>query len=260
MGHLKLDDPPLTPKWLQVVKLLYEGADTEEVAAATLDASKTGLKEADKDRALVHSFWLLTQIPLSARCDDFAEELRKLGLPISDYPTLMEVIGAFADAVDDHIRDSGGRTDLGEMAQLAATESLTALASERTASLFGTTPEDVQRALREFSTSARFRLLARDFFARLTERYLTYFLSRELSNHVGGDRRFSNTDEHTDFNNALHTHCRRVSRIVEEFAGGWFSKTNYEGGITPQKAAGFVHVALKKITAELARGEKVREE
>jgi hypothetical protein len=42
---------------------------------------------------------------------------------------------------------------------------------------------------------------------------------------------------------------------VEEFSGGWFSKTNFEGGITPKKAADFVFVALKKLRAELARGE-----
>jgi hypothetical protein len=39
----------------------------------------------------------------------------------------MEVLGAFSGAVDRHAREHGGRTDLGEMAQMAAVESLSAL-------------------------------------------------------------------------------------------------------------------------------------
>jgi hypothetical protein len=68
---------------------------------------------------------------------------------------------------------------------MGAAESLTAVLAERTTSLFGSTAEDVRRELSRLRTPANFSLLARDFFARLTERYLTYFLSRELSNQLG---------------------------------------------------------------------------
>ena len=256
MGHTRLGDLPKTQKWQQVISLLGEGAGSAEIAAATLDASQGGLAKASKDTALIHSFWLLTQIPLSARSDAFSEDLRQKGLPVSDQATLMEVVGAFADAVDNHIQHYGGRTDLGEMAQLAGTETLTALVSEKTRSLFGTTSADTQQALRSFSTQRQFGVLARDFFARLARRYLTYFLSRELSNHVGRDQRFRNVNQHTDFLTALEVHCKQASRIVEDFAGEWFSKANFEGGITPEKAAGFIHVAVGKIRDELARGAR----
>ena len=72
-------------------------------------------------------------------------------------------------------------------------------------------------------------------------------------NYVSGDGRFANIVQHAEFNAALDLHCRQAARIVEEFSGGWFSKANFQGGITPRKAAGFVHVAIKKITAELKR-------
>ncbi|MCL6508732.1 MAG: hypothetical protein K6T59_17105, partial [Bryobacteraceae bacterium] len=114
---------------------------------------------------------------------------------------------------------------------------------------------DVQQAFRSFSTTAQFSTLAREFFTRLSTRYLTYFLSRTLSNSVSGDGRFKNINEHAEFNEALELHCRQATRIIEEFSGGWFSKTKFfEGDITPDKAAGFVHVALKKVRAELAKG------
>jgi len=254
MGHTRLGNLPKTQKWQEVIGLLGEGAGSAEIAAATLVASRGGLARASEDPALIHTFWLLTQIPLSARKDSFLADLRLKGLPVSDQATLMEVVGAFADAVDSHVRRSGGRTDLGEMAQLAGTETLTALVSEKANSLFGTTSADTQRALRGFSTERQFGTLARDFFARLARRYLTYFLSRELSNHVGRDQRFRNVNQHSDFLKALDVHCKQASRIVEDFAGEWFSKTNFKGGITPKKASGFIRVAVEKIRDELTRG------
>jgi hypothetical protein len=124
------------------------------------------------------------------------------------------------------------------MAQMGAAESLTSTLRQQTESLFGTTPADVQRELAKLATPKNFSLLARDFFSRLSERYLTYFLSRELSNH-------RSVDENRQFREALSLHCKQASKIVEQFAGGWYSKTNFEGGITQRKAANFIQVALK---------------
>jgi hypothetical protein len=254
MGHIRLGRLPRTRKWQQVVSLIDGGARTSAIAAATLKASENGLEGAAKDVALVHSFWLLTQLPLSARAENYPEELRKIGLTVSGSPSLMELVGAFSDSVDAHVRRTGGRTDIGEMGQMGAAECLAAVIGERSRSLFGTTTEDVQRALGGLATQKQFSDFSREFFARFTARYLTYFLSRELSNHVGPDRRFSTVDEHKAFSDALAVHCRQAARIVEQFAGGWYSKTNYEGRITERKAARFVHIALKKIRAELRKG------
>jgi hypothetical protein len=113
----------------------------------------------------------------------------------------------------------------------------------------------VQQAIRSLSTTKQFSTLSREFFSRLSRKYLTYFLSRELSNYVSADGRFSSIDKHAEFSQGLDRYCREASRIIEEFSGGWFSKSIFEGGITEDKAAGFVHVALKKLRAELAKGD-----
>ena len=47
-------------------------------------------------------------------------ELAKIGVPITGEPTLMELVGGLSDAVDAHVYRGGGRTDLGEMAQMGA--------------------------------------------------------------------------------------------------------------------------------------------
>jgi len=259
MGDNRLGRLPHTRKWKQVIALIEGGAGTAEVAVATIDASKGGLAHAADDQGLVYAFWLLTQVPLAARKENFVGELRELGLDVSDSPSFMEVVASFTDAVDAHLRHKGGRTDLGEMAEMAAAEALTAFAKPDTVGLFRTTDAEAKQALRKYATQKQFGILARGFFARLTKRYLTYFLSRELSNHVQSDGRFSNIDRHTEFNEALGVHCHQVSRIVEDFSGEWFSKTEYEGGITPKKAAGFLYVAVEKIRKELAKGGHANE-
>ena len=67
--------------------------------------------------------------------------------------------------------------------------------------------------------------------------------------------------EHSEFNEALQTYCQQSSKIVEEFSGGWFSKTKFiEKEITPEKTKGFLHVAFKKLLSELKREGPENEE
>ena len=254
MGHIRLSELPRTRKWDKVVELLKGEADASAVAAGAMEAAQKGFQKAAEDEGLARTIWLLTQLPLAARNPQYLQRLKELGVDVSSSPNLVELVGAFTDAVDKHMRRSGGRTDLGEMAQMAASESLTSILGQRTESLFGTSSEDIRSELSSLATTKQFGVLARDFFGNLTRRYLTFFLSRELSNHVGGDRRFANISEHTEFNAALDLHCRQASRIVEEFAGGWFSKTNWEQGISPDLAKNFAYVALKKLRSEFRRG------
>jgi hypothetical protein len=254
MGHIRLGELPRTRKWEQVVELIKHDGDAPAIAAATLDAAEKGFQKAAEDEGLGRATWLLTQLPLAARDPNYLERLKALGVTVDGAPGLAELVGAFTDAIDGQMRRTGGRTDFGEMAQMAAAETLTKILGERSRSLFGTSPADVQRELAALGTTKQFGTLARDFFARLTRRYLTFYLSRELSNHVGGERRFAGMSEHAEFNAALDLHCRQASKIVEEFAGSWFSKTNWKTGISPDDVRGFAWVALKKLRAELRKG------
>jgi hypothetical protein len=140
------------------------------------------------------------------------------------------------------------------MAQLCAAESIIAVAGRELPGLFGPTFEDVKAVFDGLATVKQYSVLARDFFSRLTRRYLNYFLSRELSNHVGAKGRFRSVAEHAEFEKAIDLHCRESARIIKEFSGEWFSKTRYEeGDIDEKKAGGFVYVAFRKIREELRR-------
>jgi hypothetical protein len=258
MGHVRLGALPRTQKWKQVVSLIAGGANVEGIAAASADAAESGLERASRDEGLAHVFWLLSQIPQAARAGDFSERLAELGLRVPSEPTLLEIVAAFTRAVDGRVRESGKRTDLGEMAQLAGSETLASLVGRELPSLFGPTAADVRLAVAKLGTSDRFSVLARDFFSRLTSRSLGYFLSRELSKHVGPNKRFAGVGEHSEFNAALDLHCREASRIIKEFSGGWYGKAlQREKAITRDAARTFAHVAFKKLRAELRRRRDV---
>jgi hypothetical protein len=140
------------------------------------------------------------------------------------------------------------------MAQLAAVESLTATVGPTLPSLFGPTSAEVQRAFGRFSGGDRFSALAREFFSRLTQRCLDYYLSRELNNHIGFRARFRDDRARAEFDGALDQHCREASRIVEAFAGGWYGKNVYQGdGLTPDDIRKFAPVAFRKVRAELRK-------
>jgi hypothetical protein len=251
MGHQHLGTLPRSKEWRQVVELISGGADVREVAAAASAAAEKQMADASDDPAVKHAVWLLTQIPIAARSDDFRSALRQLGLRTGAQPTLIEIATAMVAAVDRHVAMAGGRTDLGEMAQLSAVESLNAVAGRALSDLFGTSTEKVRAALGGLGTVKEFAVLARDFFSRLARRQLGYFLSRELSQHVGVNSRFQTVREHRDFEAALDLHCREASRVIKEFSGEWFSKHTYEGGIDQAMAGRFAHIAFKKLREEL---------
>jgi hypothetical protein len=253
MGHVRLGRLPQTRKWQHVVGLLGSSAPIEEVAAASAVAAESTLRDAIADPALTQTVWLLTQLPLAARSANFEAALRGLGLRIHAEPRLLDLVGAVSEAVDRHAARVGGRTDLGELAQQAGAESLTAIVGRTLPSLFMPTPEEVRKSLGRLAAKERYGELARDFFASLIRRYLDYYLSRELSQHVGPQRRLPTITVHVDFNQALELHCREASRIVQDFAGSWYTKAQFEGGITPERARRFAFVALRKIVAELKR-------
>jgi hypothetical protein len=197
-------------------------------------------------------------LPLAARTQDFAAALGGYGLEVSPAPGLMEILGAFTDAVDGRLRNNCGRTDLGEMAQMAAVETYAEVISPRTDGLFGTAAEEVRQAFAAFATTHHVGRLSRRFFSRLIFKLLDYYLSRTLTDHVGEGQRFSCLKQVADFYTALETHCAEATGVVEIFSGEWFSKQQWEtrGNITPRLVARFAHGAGQKLIEVLKRGNQ----
>jgi hypothetical protein len=251
MGHQLLGVLPRSRAWQEIIALIAEGADVETIAAAVSRAAETNMIDASGDPAIRHAFWLLTQIPLAARQSEFERALRRLGIKVAALPVLADITSGMMDAIDGAVTRRDGRTDFGEMAQLCAAESLSAVVGSEGRDLFGASTVAAKSALAGLATLKQFSVLARDYVARLTRRHLNYFLSRTLSAHVGTARRFSSVREHQTFEAALDLHCREATRIIKEFSGEWFSKHVHEGGIDREMAGRFVHTAFQKVREEL---------
>jgi hypothetical protein len=255
MGHNRLNTLPDTAPWRKVVKHLAEGADVGVVAAATTEAAAQGLEQALKDKGVAKTVFLLAKTVLAARLQDFGAELNAAGIGVQGAPSVIELTCAFSEAVDVHLRSTGQRTDIGEMARLAAVESLTSLLRDKAGNLFQIGPADVQAAAKSFSTPAGFRNLFHDYFSRFTERFIGYHLGRELSFHVGGNGRFASPEAHSEFLKDMGLHCRQAALIVKKYAEEWYSKNNFLNGIDETAATRFTAHCMKKLRAELlARG------
>jgi hypothetical protein len=277
MGHHQLYDSPRTPGFKRVVSLLGVGAGApgaagigpgtlEEIAAATIDASESGLELAKSDEGLSFSIYLLAAIVNSARTTDVASTLASLGVmlehPSTAHPDLaqaktaatlniFDLVGGFSEAFDLHVRATRTRTDISEMAHLAASESLTVLCGNRADTLYGTSPDRVQSALRELSTEKGFGTLAHEFFSRFSRRFLEYHLSRELSNHVGPKRRFKGIAEENAFVQEMDRHCRAATAVVKKFAGEWYGKHQFQKTLTLRKTKFFAAHAIDKVRDSL---------
>ena len=251
MGHVRLGKLPTSREWRQVVALLKESADVPELAAAVAVAAEKELISARGDPVLGNTVWLLTQLPQAARSDRFEAELTALGFAPGSEHSLLSIVAGLSGAIDSQISGTAGRTDLGELARQAAAESLTSLVGSQMPGLFGADPQDLRIELSKFATRDRFARLAREFFSRLTNKTLDYYLSRVLANHVGPDRALPSLEDRSRFRAALELHCREASVIVEQFAGGWFSRATFQGRLTRDSAQNFSDYALKKIRDEL---------
>jgi hypothetical protein len=166
-------------------------------------------------------------------------------------PRLLSEIGS---AIDRNAFDLGQSSDLGALAHSALLETLSTKLRDNLPSLFQPEPAEIRRALGQFSGGHRFAELARDFFARLTYKSLDYYLGRELANHTGSDARFPSDGDRVAFEHALFQHTFETSKIVEEFAGGWYGKTVWkEQNLTPETINKFTQYAFKKLRSELGR-------
>lgn len=252
MGHNRLGSLPDTRPWRQVVEHLAGGASVAAVAGATSAAAVAGLDRGRNDAGVAHVVYLLARTALAARDDAFSAALGAVGIHTPPDPGLYDLTAAFHAAVRAWAAAKPGRlSDLGEMATMAAAETLTAVVGERVGGLFAT-GDEVRARVRDLSTRNGFAGLAHEFFARFIRRFLLYHLGRELSHHVGGNGRFADQAAYTAFTADLAVHCREAAVIVRRYAGDWYDKTRFETGVTPAKVKVFASYGLKKLQDELA--------
>ena len=123
---------------------------------------------------------------------------------------------------------------------------------DRLPGLLAAEAADVRKAAAIMGRPREFSAAARAFFGAVTARSLSYWLDRTLSAQVGPEERFPDSRARGAFDAALAQYSSEATRIIREFAGGWYGKTLYtDGTVTPARAAAFSAIAFRKITEEL---------
>jgi hypothetical protein len=258
VGHTRLGELPKTRNWNQVIRLLgtHEAeqglttSDVSKLAAKTVTAARVGLDRAIDDPGVHHTFFVLTQLAIAGRSENWAESLNRLGVNAAGAANVFELSGGVQDAIEAQLRNKS--SDLSEVAQKAAGDALIELGKAQTPSLFGNEAEDVANVVKQLSSKTGFSDLGHKFFSRFISRFLNSYLSRATASQLGRSK-LTQIGDISQFDSALQLHCDQTARIVRDFCGEWFSKTEYLEGITPENTRRFFAVAIKKLQAELKR-------
>jgi hypothetical protein len=117
--------------------------------------------------------------------------------------------------------------------------------------------EDLRLALRTYSTQVQFGAVAHRFFGDFLARTLAYFLDREVANAVGALAGKSALETNGELLAGIDLYARQSARIARDFAGGWYSKHNWQskGEISQDEASRFVGYAFAPLFRVLAEEE-----
>jgi hypothetical protein len=254
VGHIRLGELPHTRKWRDVLALLADGAPApREMVLAVTTAADDRLRSLESDPAISYLYWLLARVTWLSRTDDFLGALRSEGIRLPQQVSGLTFLGALGNLAAAEIKRRASPSLTSELALRSFKEALARAVHDQADTLFGTTLSDVQAAFKSSSTPRQFARLARDFFGTFLSGFVEFVVSKESSRHVGWTRPFRDPAALGALQEGLSRYCYEVTRILEDFSGGWYSKHNWMGDIDKQQAARFVAYAFEKVRSELGR-------
>jgi hypothetical protein len=254
MGHVHFVRLPLTPPWRTVVRQLQgPSVSAGSIANATAIAAAERLDRLRDDASLVYCFWLLSRLASAARRPDFIDGLDEVGLRVASSDTAVAFISRVAELSRRELERHPESGPFGEFASLSLRRALTETVGAEGQSLFGSSLDDLERALAKHATPKRFAEIVRRFFGDVLSRTLRFYVEKELSLYVGPGWGLASTAHADAFVGDLDRYARQTAAIVETFAGEWFDLHDFRTGgrIGRDEAQGFVAEALRKIRGEL---------
>lgn len=256
MGHVRVGRLPKRFGWQHVVAALgsSDSTDREVVQTAALAASKA-LSQAKYQESLAFCYWLFIALADASRRESFAEELTSIGISLPEDNSGLSLIGAMSDFAKAQVRGRRTTTALDEIALQTFQSVVAGTVTQESQTLFGCTVNTVQAAFRRFSTKAKVAVLGRRFFSEYTYRALRHALERELASSLSPRALFQDSQDLSEFHGRLRSYCWDVSKIVEEYSGGWYSVRAWQGRLTLDDARGFTSYAVEKLLSELASEE-----
>lgn len=255
MGHIRLGRLPKTIKWKQVVQsLAYSGSSLSEIVSLTSQASEKVLTSSKYIDGLAHCYWLFTNIAQASRSDNFINELNQIGLNLSEQDSGINILKKVFDYASTGLKNSGSNTVLDQIAIDSFKSAIHNTIAQESTSLFGCDIDSIQRAFKKYSTSNQVSYLGREYFSQYMYKAFSFTLEKELANVLSSNGRFQNSSDIQEFNSKLKQYCWDVSKIVEDFSGGWYGKHSFEGDLkNKKKVADFTSYAMTKLLSEVQR-------
>lgn len=257
LGHIRLGYLPKTHSWQQLVSLLDDATPetVPTVASATIRAAEAELRRLAREPMLGYCVWLLTRVAWASRSSDFVSAIRELGIDAGPNTTAVKFIGQLVDRARAEVGQQSSSA-LSDLSVLALRQALGETVGVQPSGLFGSSLSDVQQAFRRYSGDTQFGALTKTFFANFLSRTLSYFVDKELANHLGTGKALGSVSASDQFLQSLDVYTRQSALITERFASEWYSKHNWasSGEVTREEAHGFASYALQKLRSELKRG------
>ncbi len=260
MGHERIGLLPKSKKWREIVQDLsapgLDDAEIVEIASRTLNNVRNRFTLLASDQGVRAAFEFLALFSVSMREEEPQGFLSERGVDSASFTPIQ-----LAKAVNEWVEQRSIVKEYGRMAARAAADSFASWLSGGATGqlLLGQYPEHPSDRWRPLGRAGGFCELSRLFFAKLTERYLNYFLEREASAalpSIAAREHFGQQiGAHTD---AVSLHAFEASKITQSFAAGWFNRYVAHGALEGKAVEAFVGHAFHKMREELLVEEAVR--
>lgn len=255
MGHERIGALPKSQQWREVVgglATLYERPHRiDSVATDTLGLVQNRFRALQNDSAVNSSFAFLIQLARSAKGGGLPNFVGSAKEQAAVKPIVI------AQALREHVGEEIENAEYGVLAQDAAIDAIGKWFSLKDdagqGSLFGEDQLENDPWLR-LGRSEGFCEIARLYFASLSERYLNYFLEREVANALGTiEARQSVKDDLKHHVDQISKHAFETAQITQSFAAGWFARHAMNEMPSESEIKGFVAHAMGKMRGELNR-------
>lgn len=261
MGHERVGILPKTKPWNallgQMVDLNSSESQVSSIASQTLKNVRHRYETLFRDPVVIDIFIFLVAFSRACRFHDTQTQLKKSGISLPLYPSLLSVVKALRESVSFHDANS----EYGQLALAAAADAIGQWHKQHVTKqlhLFQSSP-DFFESWRTLGHGAGFCELARLFFGRLTERYLKYFLDRAASATFQSIQQREHFQREIRFHlDAVSTHAFESAKITQSFAAGWYERHTREGIPDLKEVEGFLTVAFGKLRDEIRREEEAK--
>lgn len=255
MGHERVGILPRRKHWYEIVshiRLALEGefSQTATLASQTLAEVKTRYRRLHQDSGVQAAFAYLIALSTSELPAD--EGLASVDPKLHSNPSPLRITTDLANWVNSHT----GSPEYAELACRAAADTIAKWSREKSNQqlLF----DDATNAMHIWGNAdgRAFCTISRTFFAKLTERYLRYFIERSASAETPSfearQRLQASLSDHLE---EISQHAFETSKITQSFAAGWFNKNARDQRPSDKAISEFLAIAFGKLQEELSREE-----